>query len=486
MKSKIEYVLQHFRAIYGLPASVQIGYGVTDRQINVAAAGGDFFSSLRPYPPNQAVWKEWKERSLPILFSQDPHAPLIEMRAGKAFIGHDILASAFFFLSNWQEHVFMRRHSLPRYPYSQSLQNALGISRFPVVNYYFDILKTAVEQACRLQLTPGSGSGHPLMLCLTHDIDSCRSGWRQDAFHQLRRGRLSQAGAILYRRLRGQDTWDNLPEILEIERAMGATSSFYFIARHNRVYLRPATATPAVAPDATGEPAKNSAEPLYRESPAAVLRGYSRVERNADYRISDEGIQRNMQAIEAAGSEVGVHGAFGAHLNADRLRSEIQAIGRPVAGGRFHFLQFDVTRSFDVLEAAGLCYDSTLGFAEEIGFRNGIAHPFRPYNLRKDRPHNIVEIPLAIMDTTFRVYQKTPHDEILPQIVSLLDEAARFGGCLTILWHNNYFSPYKFAGWAQLYRQILEEGRKRRGRLLHAAAVYQEWAPRLLRDSAAT
>jgi hypothetical protein len=51
----------------------------------------------------------------------------------------------------------------------------------------------------------------------------------------------------------------------------------------------------------------------------------------------------------------------------------------------------------------------------------------------------------------------------------------RFNGCLTVLWHNPYFTPYKFAGWKEIYETILLEGKKRKALLLSGGQVYQNW-----------
>jgi hypothetical protein len=45
-------------------------------------------------------------------------------------------------------------------------------------------------------------------------------------------------------------------------------------------------------------------------------------------------------------------------------------------------------------------YDTTFGYNDLVGFRNGMCYPFRPYNLNTASEVNILEIPLALMDGT--------------------------------------------------------------------------------------
>ncbi|MCB0292941.1 MAG: hypothetical protein KDH97_21990, partial [Calditrichaeota bacterium] len=100
---------------------------------------------------------------------------------------------------------------------------------------------------------------------------------------------------------------------------------------------------------------------------------------------------------------------------------------------------------------------------------------FAPYHFKRNRPYPLLEIPLVAMDTTFRSYQHTPLPEILPEVKSLLEEALKFRGCLTILWHNAYFSPHKFAGWREIYEGILQEGRRRNLLLISGEEVCRRW-----------
>ena len=55
----------------------------------------------------------------------------------------------------------------------------------------------------------------------------------------------------------------------------------------------------------------------------------------------------------------------------------LQFARRPVEGIRQHFLKYNNPLTPRIHEKAGLLYDATLGFAEQIGFRNSYAGPFQ-------------------------------------------------------------------------------------------------------------
>lgn len=43
---------------------------------------------------------------------------------------------------------------------------------------------------------------------------------------------------------------------------------------------------------------------------------------------------------------------------------------------------------------------------------------------------------------------------------------------LTILWHNNFFSDYKYAGWRQLYVELLQYMNEQKAWLTNGEQVY--------------
>ena len=102
--------------------------------------------------------------------------------------------------------------------------------------------------------------------------------------------------------------------------------------------------------------------------------------------------------------EVGLHGNAEDRLGAAPLaadRADLAARSQAaVAGVRYHYLRCLYHETLAYVEQAGFAYDTSLAFAEHEGFRCGVSFPFRPYDLRAERPRDIVELPLAVMDTS--------------------------------------------------------------------------------------
>ena len=101
-----------------------------------------------------------------------------------------------------------------------------------------------------------------------------------------------------------------------------------------------------------------------------------------EYRIED--LKDEIRTIQDRGWEIGLHGGHEGSVDPDKLRSEKQTLekvtGTAIKGCRNHYLKFVVPDTWELLRNAGFCYDTTLGYADCIGFRNGMCHPFRPFN----------------------------------------------------------------------------------------------------------
>lgn len=174
-----------------------------------------------------------------------------------------------------------------------------------------------------------------------------------------------------------------------------------------------------------------------------------------DYSYDIEDIGPEIGEIVDRGWEVGLHGGHGTYLDPHQMRQKKERLekvtGRAVHGYRNHYLRFRVPDTWEYLSQAGFTYDATYGYADCVGFRNGMCHPFKPYNLNANREIDIVEIPLAIMDWTFSNYMRMDTVKAWDMIKRLIETVEKYHGVLTILWHNTYMDGENL----RLYEKIL-------------------------------
>ena len=115
-----------------------------------------------------------------------------------------------------------------------------------------------------------------------------------------------------------------------------------------------------------------------------------------------------------------------------------------------------------------------------MGFRAGIAHPFRPWDFAREGPLDLVEIPLAAMDATFEErYLNLSAHEAEPHLMKLLELAAERGGGFSILWHTDRFDPASSQRWDRLYERVIEAVRSLGGVCMTAGELAKEAAASL-------
>lgn len=164
---------------------------------------------------------------------------------------------------------------------------------------------------------------------------------------------------------------------------------------------------------------------------------------------------------------------LGMHYNYDTLacaeafrrqRKELERLlGRAVDGGRAHYLRFDPARSFVFLESQGLRYDESLGYPDRIGYRSGVAGAFHAPDGAAGEARRLVEIPLAVMDGTLA--DRHP-GQGLAVVERLLGHLARIGGTLSILVHPGVFGNPELEDPATPYDALLAAARRLRARFL--------------------
>jgi hypothetical protein len=315
-------------------------------------------------------------------------------------------------------------------------------NRFSSASSCLDPLDPPLERLRReLGLEPPRYGGARFAVALTHDVDT---PWRwtrigiRGAAARLKGGALHEAGALArmpIHKLRGTDPNWRFEEIADEERARGARGSTFFVmAGHGH------------------------------RADGAAPEAYERLR------------PKLVETLVASGSEVGLHGSYLAADELGRLADEketLDGLGVPVEGQRYHYLRVDPHRNLVPLGGLGFRYDTTLGFSDALGFRAGIAHPFRPWDFEREEPAGIVEVPLAAMDATLAEerYQGLSAAEAKPQLLALLDLAAEHGGGFSILWHPDRFDAPSAQGWDSLYFELLDAVRERGGVCLSAGEL---------------
>lgn len=195
-------------------------------------------------------------------------------------------------------------------------------------------------------------------------------------------------------------------------------------------------------------------------------------------------LPRLLRLLREHGREIGLHGNHRDARDLAVLREDRDALaeraGLAIDGMRYHYLKCTYHDTLPLLDAAGFAYDSSLAFAEREGPRCGFSHPFHPYDVRRDRPLALVEVPLAVMDSSlqekkYRGLDATAAGEAARAVLERLRDA---GGGAAVLWHHNRFHPYVGRGYGDVYWDLLAWATRAGGVLLPAGEVARRWRAR--------
>jgi hypothetical protein len=184
--------------------------------------------------------------------------------------------------------------------------------------------------------------------------------------------------------------------------------------------------------------------------------GRTKRKRASRYALTD--IADDLKKLLSANCEIAVHGIDAWRDNAKGRdeRKQVQKItGTVEAGVRMHWLYFD-SRAPATLEKAGFSYDSTVGYNETIGYRAGTTQVFKHAEV-----DHLLELPLHIMDTAlfYPSYMNLSEERARDAMLALIGNVKRFGGVLTINWHDRSLGPERL--WGNAYLALLGDLRAR-------------------------
>lgn len=374
----------------------------------------------RPPPGSGAA-----ESDVPVLFASatrppndcDTHLPV------------DIFGGIFFLLSRYEEAVEgAARDRFGRFPAKASLAFRESFLERPLVDEYVEILWSML-----LRLRPGlRRRNHRYALHVSHDVDIPFLGCGVPMGRLVR----GAAGDVIVRRapaqaarrlvsslfgLSASDPGNTFDFLMDSSERAGAVGEFYFMATDRTCPL------------------------------------------DATYDLEDPEIEGLISAIHSRGHRIGLHPGFETYMDATKTIEEFERLRRSCErfgvrqdrwGGRQHFLRW-IPGTWQNWEEAGLDYDASVGFADHVGFRAGTCREFPVYNLYAERTLSLREKPLVAMEKTLLdpAYMGLSPAESLARIERLAATCRRFGGTLSILWHNTSLLT---AADRQLYTDVLE------------------------------
>jgi hypothetical protein len=325
----------------------------------------------------------------------------------------DLLSSTLLTLARFEENDSSRRDEHGRFPAAASIAGREGFLQRPIVDEY----GLALEQALLALVPRWEPAPRVLRVKLTHDVDAVGMPfwWRDTLEHVTKR----RAPAAAVRDVAALVSTVEPAFLNSVRRIAGISIRHGF---DSAVYWKASVNSPS--PHDSG------------------------------YDPRDPKIRRVIAWLSESGIEQGLHPGYLTFDNVEELQSEVtiirQLLGDVPIGGRQHFLRW-TPQTWKHWEACGLAYDSTLGYADQVGFRAGTCYPYQPWLLDENRAARLLEIPLIVMDGTLVDYMKLTPSGGFAAITEMLDRVRLVGGVFLLLWHN---STLRYPQYGNIYDRL--------------------------------
>jgi hypothetical protein len=364
---------------------------------------------------------------IPLLYG----APEIRREGDRLIVHADIIASAFFLVTRYEETVRREvRDVHGRFPGRESLPYRCGFLDRPIVDEYAQLLRKWLREVGLMIPEPS----RRFSAFLTHDIDNLRryqTIFRTvEAFGKAVLGRSSlreiPVGLAVSLGLK-QDPLDTFEEMIRLDRSprerptsIHSESFYFFMVRKNSRY-------------------------------------------GGDYNIHGKAARDTISRILTSGARIGLHTSYDAGIHPELIaeeKNELEEVcGFPIRHNRYDFLNWREVEDGWALARAGIECDYTLGYADVAGFRLGVCHPISLFDPIQMEPFGIEEHPLIVMDVTLSgpKAMSLSEDEAFNCCRRLIRETAKQKGQFIMLWHNDRFVQRSGNYHPRLYRGLLDE-----------------------------
>ena len=421
------------------------------RQIHIYAS--DFFGKDYLKPSSMPTTPLRRYEGLPVIYTGQGHLDSMVKQSEKTIeTDIDIIASSFFMVTRYEEVIIDAKDRYDRFPASASLSYREGFLDRPVVNEYIELLRSWIRLLLPdLEPEPFWPDNKDFAFCLTHDVDairrySARPPLERIASAILRQNspRLALSTATEYLLVLShirKDPYDTFDYMLGLEKSHCIKSSFYFMSGGGSSQVSYVATEPLVA--------------------------------------------RLIKQLEEAGCDTGLHAGYDSYNDPSIMSTEKANIDKVVSnrvyGCRQHVLRWKTPDTWRIQEKLGIFYDTSLAYADHIGFRGGICLPYQPFDIIENRQLSIWELPLTAMEGSLQNprYQGMSPENACEEIIRHIDTVKALHGVFVLLWHNSSFYIHGgWKGWREVYETILQYLDGKNALTCNGREIIEHWISR--------
>lgn len=351
--------------------------------------------------------------------------PFFFQTAQEADFQYDIFAASFYLLSRYEEYLPFQADRHGRFSAKESLALKAGFLELPVINLWaVEFQKILQQKFSNLKFQYPKYQFQP-----TLDIDMAWAyrfkNWKRTlggSWNSLKTGALQELiGRFLALTRLKSDPYFVFPYLKELHKQYKVDPIYFF-----------------------------------------QVGAYGEYDKNIDHKVS-----QMQDLIKETNNQysIGVHPSYSSNEDLWILRKEVKTLSeitdQPVAKSRQHYLKLRFPETYQNLIKAGIQEDYSMGYADEVGFRAGVAHSFLWYDLQNDEITNLRVHPFIFMEVTLKEYLNLSVEQAEAKITQLLNVTKKVDGSFQFIWHNSSFSSLGgWEKWKKLYEWILRQNGK--------------------------
>lgn len=163
-------------------------------------------------------------------------------------------------------------------------------------------------------------------------------------------------------------------------------------------------------------------------------------------------------------SATGIHPSFASNFNNRQLKIEIARLGgithKEIIHSRQHFGMLKFPGTYESLIQSGIRNDYSLGYTNMNGFRAGVCHPFKWYDISKEQESPLELHPFCIGDVSLDKQSGSDASKAREIVTEYVRTIKFFNGQFISVFHNDMLAnTAKGLVWRGLYEDILALGR---------------------------